>query len=259
MMDIEVKISFDVNSVFVQAGKLNRKFSNSIALDKTLNKIVAIGETEQTLSARDPQHWERIKNAVAFKSIFDPHNFDPESMYWATRMLTSKIHSELRGVNLFDNIICTLNIPKYEMASEASKEYFEMRLERWPKLRSLSVNGTIVLSKGWKYNFAKFMLDWSRYILLALLLILFARRPETLYNIFAALIQGPIFTITLLAFLALIALWGIEIAWMFSMQWLLPKHTLRRIFAMYQLQFVRENKLSISKMLASFILGKDNE
>ena len=56
-MDIEVQISFDINSVFVQAGKLNKKFANSIVLDKALNKIIAIGETEQTIAARDPQHW----------------------------------------------------------------------------------------------------------------------------------------------------------------------------------------------------------
>ena len=257
-MDIEVQISFDINSVFVQAGKLNKKFANLIAFDKMLNKIVAIGETEQQLAARDPNHWERIKGVIAFKPIFDPRNFDPESMYWAIRMLASNIHHELRGVNLFDKIIYIVNIPKYEMATAAGQEHFEMRLERWPKLRTLSVNGTTVISKGWQYTLAQSALNGGWYILMALLIVVFATHPALIFTTLASLVEKLSFGIVFVFLLLILALmWVAEIAWMFGMQPLLPKKTLRRMFSIYQLQFAPLNKISLSKMLANRILGKD--
>lgn len=257
-MDIEVQISFDVNAIFVQAGRLNKKFANLIAYEKGFNKIIAIGETEEKIAARDPIHWERIKGTVAFKPIFDPRSFDPESMYWATRMMSSNVHHELRGVNLFDRINCELNIPRYEMATAANIEHFEKRLERWPKLRSLSVNGTVTISKGLKYNFVQFALNWGWRIFLGLFVAIFAIRPDIFFAILAPLLEKLSFgVICLIAFLVLGILWTAEIIWLVVMQWLLPKHTLHRIFAVYQLQFVREKKMSISKMLATWILGKD--
>lgn len=259
-MDIEVHISFDVNAVFVQAGGLNKKFANLMAIEKGFNKIISIGETEEEIAARDPQYWERIKGVVSFKQIFDLHNFDPERMYWATRVLASKIHHELRGVNLFDRIICDLNIPMYEMASEASHERFETRLERWPKLSRLTVNGAPVLSKGWKYHFARLTLEWSWRILLGLFLIVFVIRRDVLFAILMPLTAAISFlgVICLAAFLALGMLWTAEMIWLVAMQWLLPRQTLQRIFALYQLQFVPENKPSVSKVLADWILGKND-
>lgn len=258
MMDIEVQISFDVNAVFVQAGTLNKKFANLMAYEKGFNKIISIGETEEKIAARDPQHWERIKGSVAFKPIFDPRSFDPESMYWATRMMASNVHHELRGVNLFDRIICHLNIPKYEMATLANIEHFEKRLERWPKLRSLSVNGTTTISKGWKYHFAKFALNWGWRIFLGLFIAIFIIRPDIFFAILTPLIEKISFGVVfLIAFLLLGMLWIAEMIWLAAMQWLLPKHTLHRMFALYQMQFAREKKVTVSKILADWILGKD--
>ena len=257
-MDIEVHISFDVNAIFVQAGKLNRKFANLMAYEKGLNKIIAIGETEQELAAHDPQHWERIKGVVAFKPIFDPRNFEPESMYWATRMLASRVHDELRGVNLLDKIICHLNIPKYEMATIASIDHFEMRLERWPKLRSLSVNGTVAISKGMKYQLVKFALHWGGRIFVAIFAAIFISRTDIFIAILKPVMEKAILALgPLLAFLALGMLWTAEIIWLVGAQWLLPKHTLRRMFDVYQLQFAPQNKITVSKMLAGWILGKN--
>ena len=257
-MDIEVQISFDINSVFVQAGKLNKKFSNLIALDKMLNKIVAIGESEQELAARDPENWERVKGAVAFKPIYDPHNFDPESMYWAIRMLASNIHYQLRGVNLFDKITCNINIPKYELFPTTATQHFEMRLERWPKLRTLSVNGTTAISKGWKYRLAQFALHWGWYILMALLIIIFAARPSLFINTLASLVEKLSFGIVFVFLLLVLAvIWAAEIVWMFVMQLLLPKKTLQRMFSLYQLHSAPFKKISPSKLFANWILGKD--
>jgi hypothetical protein len=256
-MDIEVQISFDINSVFVQAGKLNKKFSNLIALDKMLNKIVAIGESEQEIAARDPEQWERVKGAIAFKPIFDPRNFDPESMYWAIRMLASNIHYQLRGVNLFDKITCNVNIPKYELFPTTATQHFEMRLERWPKLRTLSINGTTAISKGWQYTLAQLALNGGWYILMALLIIVFATHPALLFNTLASLVEklsfGIVFVVLLLVF---IVIWVAEIAWLLGMQLLLPKKTLRRMFSIYQLQFIPFNKISPSTIFANWILGK---
>ena len=257
-MDIEVHISFDVSAVFVQVGTLNKKFANLMAIEKGFNKILAIGESEQEIGARDPQHWERIKGAIAFRPIFDPHSFDAETMYWATRMLASKIHHELRGVNLFDRIICHLNIPKYEMAPESSREHFEKRMERWPKLRSLSVNGALVVSKGWKYHFARLAINWGWRIFMVIAIVTFIIRRDILFAILMPLVEKISFgVIFLIAFLALGMLWTAEMIWMVVMQWLLPRHTLHRIFDLYQLQFVPENKPSVSKVLADWILGKE--
>lgn len=258
-MDIEIHISFDVNAIFVQAGTLNKKFANLMAIQKGFNKIISIGETEEEIVARDPQHWERIKGTVTFKPIFDFHSFDPERMYWAARVLMSKVHHELRGINLLDRIICDLNIPQYEMAPLADTQRFEMRLERWPKLKSLSVNGAVSVLKGWKYYFARFALNWSWRTLLGIFLIVFLIRRDVLFAILLPLITTlSLFgVLCLVAFIALGMLWTAEMVWLVVMQWLLPRQTLHRIFAVYQLQFVAENKASVSKVLADWILGKN--
>lgn len=258
-MDIAIHISFDVNAIFVQAGPLNKKFANLMAIQKGFNKIISIGETEEEIAAHDPLHWERIKGTVTFKPIFDMHSFDPERMYWATRMLASNIHHELRGVNLFDRILCDLNIPQYEMAPLASTQRFEMRLERWPKLSSLSVNGAVSILKSWKYYFARFALNWSWRVLLGIFLIVFVIRRDVLFAILMPLINTlSVFgVLCLMAFIALGMLWTAEMFWLVIMQWLLPRQTLHRIFSVYQLQFVPEHKASVSKVLADWILGKN--
>lgn len=257
-MDIEVHISFDVNSIFVQAGTLNKKYANLITLEKAFNRIVAIGETEQEIAARDPAGWERIKGALAFEPIFDPKSFDPESMYWATRMLASSVHHEMRGVNLLDKLSCSLNIPLYELFPTNAQKHFEMRLERWPKLRILSVNGATVIAKGWKYHFAKSALDWGWRILIGLFVLVFVLRPDVFFAILTPLFEKISFgVIFLFVFLGLGLLWTTEMIWMIVMPAILPKQTLHRIFIMYQLQFVREKKTSVSKILADWFLGKD--
>ncbi len=258
-MEIEVQISFDVNAIFVQAGGLNKKFANLMAYEKGFNKIIAIGETEQELAAQNPQHWERIKGAVAFKPIFDPRSFDPEGMYWATRMLASRVHDELRGVNLLDKLNCDVNIPKYEMVALASIEHFEMRLERWPKLRKLSVNGTVVILKSLKYQLVKFALNWGGRILCFIFLIIFASRRDIFIAILAPMLaKASIWVTPIFAFLFIGMWWTAEIIWLVASQWLLPKQTLRRIFDLYQLQFAAENKATVSKLLAEWILGKND-
>lgn len=257
-MNIEVHISFDVNAIFVESGTLNKKFANLIAYEKGFNKIIAIGETEEKIAERDPELWERIKGTIAFKPIFDPHSFDHESMYWATRMLASNVHHELRGVNLLDRINCDVNIPMYEMAPLANIEYFERRMERWPKLRSLTINGAPAILKGPKYHFVTFAINWGWRIFLAIFIAIFLIRRDILFAILTPLIEKISFgVIFLIAFLILGMLWTAEIIWLVVAQWLLPRRSLHRIFALYQLQFAPEKKATVSKMLADWILGKD--
>ncbi len=254
-MDIEVHISFDTNSIFVQAGKLNKKYANLIALERAFHRIIAIGETEEEIARRDPAGWERIKGAIVFEPIFNPQNFDGEGVYWATRMFLSNIHHELRGVNLFDQILCHVNIPKYELFPAKSREHFEMRLERWPKLRTLTVNGTVAFSKGWRYQFAKFSLDWGWRVFLVMLVLVLLIRLDVSFAILTPLVaQLSYGMIALTVFLVLGIFWTSEIIWLLVMQSLLPKQPLRRIFASYQLQFAKDNKMTISKMLARWIL-----
>ncbi len=257
-MDIEVHISFDINSVFVQSGDLNKRFANVIAIEKSLNKVVAIGETYQEVAERDPERWEKIKDSIVLEPIFDPKKFNPEHIYWATRMFASNIHHELRGNKLFDRIICNVNIPKYELFKERGKEHFEMRLERWPRLRTLTVNGITEISKGWQYNLAEFSLHWAWLVLLAALVVAFTRRPDLFFGIFGPLIEKLSFGIILVfAFLVLAVIWVTEIAWMVVMQRFLPKQTLQRMFSVYQQQFSPSDKMSLSKLFANWILGKD--
>lgn len=257
-MEIEVQISFDIHAIFVQAGGLNKKFANLMAYEKGFNKIIAIGETEQELAAKDPQHWERIKGVVAFKPIFDPRSFDPEGMYWAIRMLASRVHDELRGVNLFDKLNCDVNIPKYEMATLTSIEHFEKRLERWPKLQKLSVNGTVTILKNVKYHLVKFALNWGGRIFVAIFTAIFISRTDILITLLTPLMRTAILGVgPLLGFIVLGMLWTSEIIWLVISQWLLPRQTLRRMFDLYQLQFARENKVTVSKLLADWILGKN--
>jgi len=256
-MDIEINISFGGNSVFVQSGNLNKQFANLMTLEN--GKIVEIGKTGEEIEKDNPLRWQKVKDGLVFEPIFDSQKFDPENMYWATRLLASNVHHELRGANLLDKIICNVNIPKYELSKEKSREYFESRLEAWPKLRNLTVNGITVISKGWRYNFANFSLHWGWRIILMFILGIFIARPELLFHFSTPLIEKFSFWVVFVFYLSLIwvVMWIVEIIWMLVMQLLLPKQTLQRIFSAYQLQSAPFGKISLSRLVAHWILGKD--
>jgi|GEM_PF-3763191 len=255
-MDIEIHISFGANSVYVQAGNLNRQFPNVLMLEN--GKVVEIGKTGEEIAEHDPPRWEKIKESVVFKPIFDPHNFEPKNMYWATRMIASNVCDQLHGENHSNQIICNTTIPKYELFPENSRYYFESSLERWPRLKTLTINGLTAVSKSRRYQLATFTLNWGQYILLAALALVLVIRPGLLFSLFGANVQNIPLGVAITIFVVILAvLWGVEVAWMIVMQLLLPKPTLRRIFALYQLQFISSSKMSVSKLLSSWILGKD--
>src|SRR6185369_13030946 len=110
-------------------------------------------------------------------------------------------------------------IPKYELFPAKSREHFEMRLERWPKLRTLTVNGTVAFSKGWKYQFAKFSLDWGWRVFLGIVVLVLLLRLDVSFAILTPLVaQLSYGMIALIVFLVLGIFWTSEIIWLFVMQ-----------------------------------------
>jgi hypothetical protein len=246
----EIQISFNKNAIIVTTGDSSKTFANLIASEKSTNKIVAIGQTEHEIASYDPEQWKQKKQNIIFEPIFDPQQFDPENLYWAVRTLI--------GVGIFDKITCYANIPDYESFQADARKHFETSLQDWRNLKALSVNGTMLISKGWEFSFAELTLEWGWRILIVLVVILLAKNPELLFDFFRSLVKKSTFSIGLVyTVLILTIMWITEITWMFVMQAVLPKKTLRRIYDSYQLQFTRPDKNSVSKVFANLILGKD--
>lgn len=256
-MNIEIQISFDENSIVLQSGDTTKRFANLIGIDKTTNKIVAIGQTVQEVSTINPKLWEESKHKIVFEPIFESQKFDPEKMGWAAEYLIVGFCLDARGMKFFDRILCCATIPNYESAEIKARENFEFSLESLNNLKVFVVNGKTIFSKGWQYNLARYSLEWGWLIVLFLLFgglnslaVKFLRLSAQYFSNF--------FPIRILFFLLLIfgSLWLIEIAWMFGMQLLFSKKTLRRIFDRYQRNRTPSNKFSISKSLADWVLGK---
>jgi len=256
-MDIEIQISFDKNSIVVQSENLTERFANLIAIDKTTNKFVDIGHTEQEVASYNPDTWQKNKHKIIFEPIFDSRNFDPEKMAVVTRFLIYGFHHKIRGMGFFDKITCHAKMPNYEIFQINAKEHYEFSLESWNKLKALTINGKALILKSWQYGLAKFSLEWGWRIILLLIFIGLEQNAYKASNIiFPHIEKNPIAILLLLIVFVFGVIWLTEISWMFGMQILFPKKTLRRMFAQYQHEFTPTNKFSVSKMLANLILGK---
>lgn len=256
-MNIEIQISFSENSIVLQSGDVTKHFVNLIGIDKTTNKIVSIGQTEQEVSIINPKLWEETKHKIAFEPIFESQKFDPEKMSWATEYLSVGFCLDVLGMKFFDKIICNVLISNYESTKIKAREHFEFSLESKHNFKTLIVNGKTIFSKGWQYNLARYSLEWG-WLIVLLLLFGGSNSLAVKFLRLSAQYCSDFFPIRIVFFLLLIfgSLWLLEIAWMFGMQLFFPKRTLRRIFDRYQRNRTPSNKFSISMTLADWILGK---
>jgi hypothetical protein len=257
-MNIEIQISFSENSIVLQSGDTTKHFANLIGIDKTTNKIVSIGQAEQEISTINPKLWEENKHKIVFEPIFESQKFDPEKMSWAAEYLTVGFCLDVRGMKFSDRILCYAAIPNYEMAEIKARENFEFRLESLNNLKVLVVNGKTIFSKGWQYNLAKYSLEWG-WLIVLMLLLSGSNSLAIRFLRLSALYFSNFFPIRILLFILLIfgSLWLIEITWMFGMQILFPKKTLRQMFDRHQRTRTKPDKFSISRVFADLILGKD--
>ncbi len=248
-MNIEVEIIFDEAFIIVRSNGLTQRFANLIVLELATHKVVDIGYTEGEIFSQNPVAWQQHRDKVSFEPIFDRQNFDPEKCFWATKALVSRLVFKLRGLGIFDSIVCRAQIPNYDDVPTNAKEWFESSIETWNNLKALHVNGQPVVVKGWRYNFAKFTLAWGWRIILASLVI------GVVQSLGKPSDQTSALTLLLL-FLCFGIKWLTEIVWMLGMQLLFPRKKLRRMFAEYEYEFTRKSKFSVSSRLADWTLGR---
>jgi hypothetical protein len=248
-MSFEIQISFNEDLIVLQSGNITKRFSNLIAIDKTTNKIVDIGHTEQEIAAYNPKAWHENKHKVVFEPIFNVQNFDSDKMILATRLFVSIVHNEIRGIVPFERIICHITIPNYVSFDKKARESYEFKLEAWNQLKTLSVNRNIVISKDWLYHFAKHGLDLGPLIVLLAFLSQMDKIRSMLNPYFPLFAEYLLF----IALLMFIVFWATRIAWIFGMKFLLPKKVVRRILEQNITPFT---KFSISRLLVDLILGK---
>lgn len=250
---LEIYFSFDEDSIFVQAGNLGKKFANLIAIDKEINKIVGVGETEAEISAYNPEIWDREKHKVLFEPIYDSKNFNPENMYWALTMWARGFEYELRGFKLTSNAICHAKILGYESFSKEAREYFEYMVQSIMKFRKFIINGSETILDRRKLFLANGSLEWGRWISLAVLLFLIGGNIDALTSKLDKLSSELWFVFPVLLIISLIlVIWTVDILWLMSIQHVLPKKFVRWIFNKHN-----NAGWSVSKFLARLVLGDD--
>ena len=249
-MKVEIQISFSENSIVLQSGDTIKHVANQIAIDNIANKIVDIGHTEQEVAAFNPNAWEENKHKVTFEPIFNLKKFNTEKMIWATRLFLSIVHHEIRGMIPFDKINCQATIPNYETFDEKARGSYEFNLETWKQLKTLSINGNVVISKDWKYNLAMYILDFVPLIVL----LFFLSQMDRIRNALAfSALQFPIYLL-LIASAMFGIFWINRIAWMLGMKLFFSIKVARRILE--QRTTTPPNKFSLTRKLADAILGK---
>lgn len=249
-MKFEIHISFNEDLIVLQAGNITKRFSNLIAIDKTTNKIVDIGHTEQEIAAYNPKAWIENKHKVVFETIFNVQNFDSEKMFLATRVLVSIVHNEIRGIIPFEGIVCHITIPNYVSFDKKARESYEFNLEGWEKLKTFSINGNVVILKDWLYNFAKYGWDLAPLIVLLAFLSQMDKIRRILYPYLSLI---PVYLL-FMALLMFIIFWAARIAWILGMKFLLPQRMVRRILDQSITPSIR---FSISRLLVDLILEKN--
>jgi len=249
-MNIEIQISFSENSIVLQSGDTIKRFANLIGYDKTTSEIVSIGKTEQEASTFNPKVWEENKHKFIFEPIFESQKFVPEKMGSATEYLLGSYHDEIRGLKFFGKVVCHAIIPNYDSVDKQTKERYEYLLDAWNQVKELDVNGKVVFSKGWKYNLAKYSLD---FVPLIMLVVLFFQTTR-IRNIPASFASQFLVYLLLIVTAMFVVFWINRIAWMFTMKFFFSKKEARRILE--QRTTTPPNKFSLTRKLADLILGK---
>jgi hypothetical protein len=251
---IEIHISFDDKSVVVQSGDLIEKFSNQIAIEKEGYKIVEMGKTEDELSASNPGTWNQYKQGIVFEPIYDPKNFNPDTMFWALTSFARDVEYRLRGFRLYSNAICYTRIPGYESFPKEAQAYLEYTVQNTMRFRQFLINGKGTVLESRTLNFANGSLGWGRWISFILLLFLIVRNSDSWTSNLEILSNNLwfVFPVMLIASF-FVVIWVIDMVWLVGMQYILPKKFIRWIF-----QGQNGGGWSISNFLPDLVLGKEN-
>jgi hypothetical protein len=174
-------------------------------------------------------------------------------MYWALTSFARHFEYALKGFRLNSNTNCYARIPGYESFPRNAQEYFEYLVQSIMKFRKFLINGNETTLKRNKLIFANASLGWGRWISFIFLLFLIARNSDSwtskletlnssLWFIFPVMLLTSFFVMVLV----------IDIVWLGSMKYILPKKFVRWIF-----QGQNSGRWSISKFLPDLVLGKE--
>lgn len=144
-------LTFNIESerivVISENGSVLTDIPNIVVFAKN-NKIVSIGETQESLQKNYPQEWEQTKGKVRFCEIFSVDNFNPQLTANAINLLayfTTHQSAESQNKWFKDTIELRLNISGYGKLKETARELFDYYTQEggFVRIKSLVINNQV--------------------------------------------------------------------------------------------------------------------
>ena len=237
------------------------EFVNLAAYDRKSKRLIGVGGTPQGFSEQFPKTWEKDKDKIEFRKIFDVASFVPETCgniifnFWFNeRANVQKIFRPQ------DYLVLNITFDGYDSLDLEKRQEFEYLLYKHTFAKKLLING---IERNWStfkiklaHNLlAVFILPFS-VVSIVLSVIPFIKLKSTFEfgGNFDLLLQGGLFLVLICIFVYLGAILG-ELIWILVLLPFVPKEILRNSLLYFQLK--RGKPDIVSSLLIKFFLTND--
>ena len=154
VVDFSARVKHGRLRIEVPQARLAVDIPDIVACDRSTQKIVALGQSEDEVRHESPERWERDKGRIEFRTAFDTHNFDIVLAASVLSYYAEKAQSLIRPgllvraiARLVDRFNYDLSLPGYEDLPAKTRAKFVGMLRTFPCVYRISINGKRVSGK----------------------------------------------------------------------------------------------------------------
>jgi hypothetical protein len=154
VVDFTARVKHGRLRIEVPQARLDVDIPDIVACDRSTQRIVALGQSEDEVRHESPERWERDKGRIEFRTAFDTRNFDAVLAVSVLSHYAGKAQSRIRpGLlvraigRLVDRFNYDLRLPGYEDVPAKTRAKFVGMLRTFPCVYRFSINGKRVLGR----------------------------------------------------------------------------------------------------------------